>query len=110
MMGDANPTLRLSAQRALLGAIGPEVLGVCVGLENGRLAFSGFVSERATEDEREALDFAATEIIADFSEATALDVEIAALDGTTLPERAGEWVFIRMGAAVRRATDGGSSK
>jgi len=99
-MGRHDPALRLSAQRALLGAVGPNVLGVCVALEGGQLSFSGFMTESATEDEREALDIAATEILADFPEVTAEDLEIEPVADTRLPHRDGDWVFLRLGAGV----------
>jgi hypothetical protein len=92
--------LRLSAQRALLGAVGPDVLGVCVALEDGRLSFDGFMAESATDDEREALDMAATEMLADFPEATALDLKIEPVADTRLPHCDGDWVFLRLGAGV----------
>ena len=101
-MPEPNPPLRLSAQRALLGAIGPGVLGISVALEGGRLAFDGFVAADATEEEREALDLAASEMLADFPEVKRLDLDISEAPDATLPDRGGEWVFLRLGTGVGR--------
>jgi hypothetical protein len=92
--------LRLSAQRALLGAVGPNVLAVRVALDDGRLAFSGFVTADADDDEREALDLAASEMLADLPDVAGLDLEIEQVGGPSVPSRNGDWVFLRLGTGV----------
>jgi hypothetical protein len=99
-MAQPDPALRLSAQRALLGAVGPGVLGVSVGLEGDRLAFDGFVAPDASEEEREALDMAASEMLADFPAVSHLDLDIAEVPDMALPARGREWVFVRLGARI----------
>lgn len=91
--------LRLSAQRALLGAVSPAVTAIRVDMRDGRLTFAAFADRTLDEDEREALEMAATEIIADLPEAVALDVEIAepVVEATAGP---GYWVYLRRGARV----------
>jgi hypothetical protein len=102
--GSDSAFLRLSAQRALLGAVGRNVLGVCVALEGDRLLFRGYVGEHATEDEREALDFAASEMLADFPDVGSLDLEIEQADATALPGCGGQWVFLGLGARAGAGT------
>ncbi len=101
MMGHLTDTvmLRLSAQRALLGAIAPNVLAVFVSLETERLSMAAFVDGKLDDDEREAIEIAASEIVADFPAVARLDVEIVQpaiqpIDGP------GELVFLRYGANV----------
>jgi hypothetical protein len=68
--------LRLSAQRALLGAIGPNVVAVAVSYRGQQIVFQAWVDTNASPDQREDLDVAATEIIADFPPDWTLDVAI----------------------------------
>jgi hypothetical protein len=58
--------LRLSAQRALLGAIGPDVRVIKVALDGPEIAFTVIASRDLAEAELDALSVAATEIVSDF--------------------------------------------
>ncbi len=60
------PDLRLSAQRALLGAIHPEIRMVKVKLAGGTIVMTAIVSEPLGAAASDALSVAATEIISDF--------------------------------------------
>ena len=95
--------VRLSAQRALLGAIAPGVVGVCVQLIGDRLLFRAFVDAPLGVDEHEALEVAATEMAADFPAVADLEVEIS--ERSSEPLRCpGDWVFLRYGV------EGGQSR
>jgi hypothetical protein len=58
--------LRLSAQRALLGAIYPEIRLVKVTSEGSTIAMTTIADRHLSEGAAEALSIAAAEIIADF--------------------------------------------
>jgi hypothetical protein len=58
--------LRLAAQKALWGNVGPHVRSVYVGYSGGAVRFNALVDADLPEDEREALQEAATEVIADY--------------------------------------------
>jgi hypothetical protein len=59
-------SLRVSAQRALLGAIYPDVRLVKVRRDENRITFTAICDPTFSDATREALSIAATEIIADF--------------------------------------------
>jgi len=58
--------VRLSAQRALLGAITPDVRMICVSDDGRVIAMTVFAARELDADAADALSVAATEIIADF--------------------------------------------
>jgi hypothetical protein len=93
--------LLLSAQRALLGAIGPHLLALGVELEPapaGRrtLKVRVYANEELTTEELDDLQAAATEMIDDFPSASVLDVAVHRLSRPLLPKGAtGHWAFIR---------------
>lgn len=62
------PDLRLSAQRALLGAISPEIRLIKVRRDGDSITLTTIASQQLDEDAEEALSFAAAEIVADFPE------------------------------------------
>jgi hypothetical protein len=96
-------SLRLSAQRALLGAVSREVDAIGLHVDGTRIVVQVAASESALdEDAREALEVAASEIIADFPEATHIEVNHVAsrdafLEPTTL-------VILRFGVSPRTST------
>jgi hypothetical protein len=61
-----DPNLRLSAQRALLGVIRPEVRLIKVRRDDDQIVFTTIVSLPPSATLKDALSVAATEIIADF--------------------------------------------
>jgi hypothetical protein len=65
-----DPSLRLSAQRALLGVIVPAIRLIRVSRADNLIRFSVLTAEPLRDDEAEALSIAAAEIIADFSDCT----------------------------------------
>jgi hypothetical protein len=68
--------LRLSAQRALLGAIGPSVRAVAVRYQGQQIVFQALVDPSASEHEREDLEQAATRVIADYPAGWSLELAI----------------------------------
>lgn len=65
-MNVVDPALRLSAQRALLGAIHPQVRLIKVTRDGSTIRLTVLTSEPLSESAREAISIAATEIVADF--------------------------------------------
>ena len=63
---DLRVTVLLSAQRALLGAITPNVRGVTVAYNNQQLTLRAYYDKDPLEEEKELLDFALGEMVADF--------------------------------------------
>lgn len=67
--------LRLSAQRALWGAIPANLRAVSIGMEGERILFRCIFDGAPAHDERELLSVAATEIAADFWQKTIPQIE-----------------------------------
>jgi hypothetical protein len=90
--------LSLSAQRALLGSVGPAVRAVTVGYMANMIVFAAYVDQEISDAEREDLDDAATEVIADYPEGWGLEVtireELPALPGYP------QLVYLRRGERV----------
>ncbi len=60
--------LRISAQRALLGAISPEIRLVKIRRDGDSITLTTIASQQLDEEAEDALSIAATEIVADFPE------------------------------------------
>jgi hypothetical protein len=71
-----NIQLRLSAQRALLGAIGPSVRAVAVAYRDKSIVFQAVVDPEATAAERYGLSDAAGDVVADYPTGWTLEVTI----------------------------------
>jgi hypothetical protein len=67
--------LRLSAQRALWGAITPNVRAVSAEWRAGSIVWRGIFHAEPDDTERELLSVALTEVIADFPDVTDCDEE-----------------------------------
>jgi hypothetical protein len=101
-MDAVDPSLRLSAQRALLGAIHPEVRMVKVRRDGGRITFTAICDNAFSDDALDALTTAAAEIAADFPNCD-VDERIV---GSTAPLPAEDvlmegWLFQRAEPDVR---------
>jgi hypothetical protein len=72
--------LRLSAQRALWGAVGPHVEMIYVGYVGMKVRFLAIVDKDLPDDEREALSDAAGEIISDYPRGWGLDEACVEID------------------------------
>ena len=99
----ADPALRLSALRALLGAISPKIRLVKVSMVLAQIEFTAIAACELSEEECEALSIAASEIIADFPDSTIAERVI--VDQGPLPAedvlRAG-WIYQRYEQASKR--------
>jgi hypothetical protein len=94
--------LLLSAQRALLGAIGGNVIGIYVDPSDDSVEMVAFIEGPVTSQQREDLDVATTEISADFS--FPLPVCLQVVENAKRPlcgSSTGIWVFLRSGYTVR---------
>lgn len=58
--------LMISCHHSLLGAIPNKLRGLTVALENGTLHWKGYFNGKPTEEEKEILSVACTEVLADF--------------------------------------------
>jgi hypothetical protein len=86
----------LGAQRALVGAIGPHLLGACVGVTGETVSLTWYVTPEITEDERDDLQAAGGEVIGDFSAAFDLVEQFVEVSDVEQPlPTVGEWVFLR---------------
>ena len=84
--------LRLSAQRALLGAIARSVRRVAVGYGHGQTVIFAVAMDHGTDVEQEALDVAAAEVIADYSAGWTIDVRFTDGSEPDLRSTASSWV------------------
>ena len=83
----------LSTQRALVGALGHQVLGVSVHHTETTVLLDIFIDGVLAEDEYDELDVISTEILADFPEATAVNLNIKQNCNSPLSSR-GQWVYL----------------
>jgi hypothetical protein len=68
--------LLLSAQRALLGHVGNSVLAIAIQALESQIELIAYAENRITDDEKEALDMALTEVLADFPTVNAVELYI----------------------------------
>lgn len=87
--------LLFSLHRALFGAIPKNLKGLRVKITNDLLIWQAFFDTEPTEEEKEVLRVASTEVIADFPNINIVDEEYlhhpAPLKNTTRDE----WAFVR---------------
>jgi hypothetical protein len=99
-LGIDRSNLLLSVQRALLGAIGTEVLAICVDANPNSIELTVFAEGCLPKDQQEALDVAETEIWADFSPAVSVNVRI--IENAQQPLKcSGNWAFVRFGCLTQ---------
>jgi hypothetical protein len=100
MVSDTDLTgLYLSAQRALLGVIGPSVLGVAFYGAANLARMQVFAEDSLSEEEADDFVGAATEIMSDFPQVP-VDVSIVRGSAQPLEGWAGRWIFLRRGVGV----------
>jgi hypothetical protein len=93
---DLRAKVILSANRALLGAVTPNLRAVTVDYNKQDLVVRAYFDTGATEDEREQIDFALTEMMADLHD----DIQKCKYEPVDLAfphkmECLREWVFMR---------------
>lgn len=97
-VADERVLLRLSVQRALVGAVCPAVYGVCAGLRGTMIELTFYVAEAATADELEALRAVGSEVIADFTDNFRIEDRIVRIADPQDPLRTtGIWVHLQRG-------------
>ncbi len=93
--------LLLSVQRALVGRIGNEILGITVEWDWKNIWIRAYIEGAISELQREELDEAETEVWADFSPAETVTVEI--IENAPLPlDCVGHIVYLRLGCLVKQ--------
>lgn len=92
-----DPALRLSAQRALLGAISPEVRLVKVSRIGAEIVLTTLTSEPLRPAALDAIETAASEIIADFPDCQIRGVVEVSLEKLPVENvLSAGWVFKRL--------------
>jgi hypothetical protein len=87
--------LRMSAQRALLGAVPSSLRAVSLEWRGDTIHFRAVFATDATEDDVELVSIAATEVIADFVAPATIHEEWIHLDPPAKPEHLKYLVFLR---------------
>jgi len=87
--------LRLSAQRALLGAVSAALRAVSVELRGTQICFRAVFDAAHTPDNREMLSVAATEVIADFPAGYTIDEDYVVVNADTPIQHLRHLVFLR---------------
>ena len=88
-------TALLGAQRALIGAVGPNLVAGCIQVENGVVTATWYVTPELSEGEREDLLAAGGMIIGDFDDETIEENFVEVRDPDQPLPCIGEWVFMR---------------
>jgi hypothetical protein len=95
-MNAVDPNLRLSAQRALLGAIYPHVRLIKVQRQGELIRLTTWVAEALSDDAVEAISIAASEIIADFPDCSIEESLIVSREPLPVEDYVAEgWVYCR---------------
>ncbi len=93
---DLRVLVLLSASRALLGAVNSNLRGVALSYDPKKLVFRAYFEANATEDEKEQLNIALTEMMADLdSRIEEFDFEPIVLPFPEKMEPLQDWVFLR---------------
>ena len=87
--------LRLSAQRALWGAITPNLRAVSADIRGTVIRWRADFDLPPTEEELELLSVAATEVIADFPAPWTIDEEVRVIPSPTPMEHLTHLLFLR---------------
>jgi len=92
---DFRTQIILSANRALLGAVTENLRGVTVDYSKDQLTLKAYFDKGATEVDKELIDIALTEMIADFKEINECKYESVDLFFPTKMTVLKDWVFMR---------------
>jgi len=89
----------LSVQRALLGAIGSEILAICIDVRREEVEIVAFAEQILSLTQREALQIVGTEVMADL--ASPVPVTVRVVEQAKQPLKCqGTWVFLRLHCLV----------
>jgi hypothetical protein len=83
----------LSLQRALLGAVGPNLRAVAVGWDERGLEFVCFVEREVTADDEDEMGTVCAEVAADFAPPFAVDFRVLRLDAPEKPAAPDGWPY-----------------
>ena len=95
MTADLATTLRLSTQRALWGQVPRSLRAVSVAAAEHEIHFRCYFDAGASEDERQLLSEAATEIVADFSDPWTISEEYLDLVAPQAMQHLEHLIFLR---------------
>lgn len=93
--------LKLSAQRALLGNVFPNLRAVCINFSENLIYFYFYIDQEISEDYRESCQSAIDDVIADFcnvihnGKEIEFETSIMRLDFPQKPPLNGCWVYYR---------------
>jgi len=90
-----NNSLVLSLHLALIGAIPENLRGLKVILTNNRLLWQAFFDHEPTEDEKEVLSVACTEVLSDFPNINEVQEEYIFHPTPLTVNTIHEWAFVR---------------
>jgi len=91
--------LKLSIQRALLGQVTENLLGVTCRIANSKISIWSYFSDCARPQDKEAMSEVASEVIADFADSYLLE-DRNIVDAQEPLVRLDFWVFVRAGVNV----------
>jgi hypothetical protein len=98
-VNDTSLTLKLSVQRALVGAVTENLAALTAGLAGLEIRIIATFFTAPSENDREYVECAATEVIADFPSPYTIATECHSLEAGR-PKRLDFWAFLRAGVIV----------
>lgn len=85
-------------QGALLGAVTNNLYGACGEVDGKTVIVTWYVAAKMPDDERQTLQVAGTEVIADFPGDFDIDERFVEVRDPAIPlQTAGEWVLLQRG-------------
>jgi hypothetical protein len=94
-MKPTNSELILSCHSALLGAIPTKLRGLTIGIEKDTLFWKAYFDGESTEEEKELLSIACSEVIADFPIINAIKEEYVNCKYPLEMEMLQLWAFLK---------------
>lgn len=99
LVDDTSLTLKLSVQRALVGAVTENLAALTAGLAGSEIRLIATFFTGPSDDDREYVECAATEVIADFPSPYTIATEYRSLEEGR-PRQLDFWAFLRAGVIV----------
>ncbi|MBD3192565.1 MAG: hypothetical protein GF308_18135 [Candidatus Heimdallarchaeota archaeon] len=87
--------LLLNAQKALLGAIHPNIRGISVAWEEGTFTWRVYFDEEPNQEDKEEMSIACTETLAGLQEFVLIQEELHIVPYPKPIQNIGEWVYLR---------------
>ncbi len=92
---DDTPLLRLSIQRALLGAVTENLIAVTAAVKDSKIFIRAYFDKAATESELENISVVGGEVISDFPESFGIEEQVIFASRTDEMEMLDFWAFFR---------------